>query len=136
MLACTALHPDLKRSTMKIFFADDSEIIRKRLRGLVEELKDVDLVGEAGDVVDALEALRNTEVDVVILDIRMPGGNGMAVLKELMSRNNPPVVIIYTSFAFPQYQQAYLEAGADYFFDKARDGDRLIEAIVRNKHKN
>ena len=114
-----------------------SEVVRKRLKELVGEMENVDLVGEARDAIEALEMLNDLDPDTVILDIRMPGGNGMAIMKELAARKNPPIVIVYTSFAYPQYRQAYLEAGADYFFDKAEDTDALLQVLSlhENNHK-
>jgi DNA-binding NarL/FixJ family response regulator len=74
---------------------------------------------------------------VVIIDIRMPGGGGLPVLKDLKARTPGRVAIILTSFPFPQYREAYLAAGADYFFDKTKDipqmTDKLIELASKNR---
>ena len=119
-----------ERRPMKVFIADDSDVVRKRLRELLDELQNVELVGEARDAGEALTLLSNLHADVIILDIRMPGGNGMAVLEAQKSRLNPPIVIVYTSFPYPQYRKAYLDAGADYLIDKANDSSELLHLIA------
>jgi DNA-binding NarL/FixJ family response regulator len=115
---------------MKVLIADDSALMRERLGALVAEIEGVELVGEAGSAKEALAGIRRLKPDVVILDIRMPGGNGIQVLQEI--RKEPaarPIVIMLTAFPYPQYRQKCLEAGADYFFDKASEFDRVASLL-------
>ena len=116
---------------MKVFIADDSEIVRKRLRELIDEIEHVELIGEASNVTEALDLLKKLEPDIVVLDIRMPGGNGMAVLEELQKRDVLPITIVYTSFAYAQYREAYMRAGANYFLDKAQETDVLLDVLFK-----
>ncbi len=116
---------------MNVFIADDSEIIRTRIGEIITDLDNVNLIGCASNVQEALSLLENLEPDVVILDIRMPDGNGMTILNELISRENIPISIIYTSYPYPQFRKAYLGAGATYFFDKANDTPEMVEIIVQ-----
>lgn len=90
----------------------------------------VAVVGEAADVASAREGIQSTRPDVAIVDIRMPGGSGIDVVRGV-KRGQPggPSFIMYTSFGLPQYKQACAEAGADFFFDKATDGPKLADAI-------
>ena len=64
---------------MKVFIADDSPILRERLDAMLSELPGIKIVGQAGNVADAIETIRALHPDVVILDIRMPGGSGIGV---------------------------------------------------------
>lgn len=114
---------------MNVFIVDDSVLVRKKLREHLGELENLSIVGEAIDAAQALELLESVNTDVVILDIRMPNGNGMKVLKDLKARQKSPLVIIYTSFAYPQYRQAYMKAGADYFFEKGKDVYELMRVL-------
>ncbi len=120
----------IKRAQTRLFIADDSDLVRNRLKEIINEIKNIDLVGEARNANEAIKLLKTLKADIIVIDIRMPGGNGMAVLKDLKAHPNPPIVIVYTSFAYPQYQKAYIDAGADYFFDKAQNTDALLNVIA------
>ena len=114
---------------MKVLIVDDSTLVRERLAGLLSELGNVELVDQAGSGGEALAAMQRSRPDVVILDIRMPGGNGIQLLKAIKSGAASPVVIVFTAFPFPQYRKKCLEAGADFFFDKDTGFERIVEAL-------
>jgi DNA-binding response OmpR family regulator len=65
----------------------------------------------------------------VILDIRMPGGNGIQVLEAIKTSTAAPVVIMLTAFPYPQYRKKCLEVGADYFLDKTTEFERVVEVL-------
>lgn len=115
---------------LKIFIADDSEIVRDRLNELLTEMDGFDIVGWAGDAAQAILEIRRLKPDFVILDIRMPGGDGLAILKDIKTTQPGCDVAILTSYPEQQYRQAYLMAGADYFFDKTKDIPNLTRALV------
>jgi DNA-binding NarL/FixJ family response regulator len=116
---------------LKVFIADDSSLVRERLAALVSDLKGVELVGQAGDAYEALEAIQRLRPDVVILDIRMPGGNGIQMLEAIKKGAAPPVVIMLAAFPYPQYHKKCLEMGADYFFDKSAEFERVVQVLKR-----
>ncbi len=122
---------------LKVYIADDSQLVRDRLKEVFAEKGSMDVIGESGDAEEAMQAIRRLNPDVVILDIRMPGGGGLPVLTDIKSRKPSPVVIVLTSYPQPQYRQAYLGAGADYFFDKIKDIQKLTDVMVElaNKHR-
>lgn len=64
---------------------------------------------------------------MVILDIWMPEESGIEVLQNIKLRERVPIVIILTNYSYPQYRKRCLELGADYFFDKSTELDRMIE---------
>jgi DNA-binding NarL/FixJ family response regulator len=114
---------------LKVLIADDSALLRERMAGLISEIKGVELAGQAGDAQEALESIRRLRPDVVILDIRMPKGNGIGVLVQIKDEPSPPIVIMFTAFPYPQYRRKCLEAGADYFFDKATEFERVTNLL-------
>jgi len=114
---------------LKVFIADDSAPVRERLAALISELEMVQLIGKAENGHDAMEAVRKLRPDVVILDIRMPDGNGFQVLEGIKKNVAAPAVIMLTAFPYPQYRKKCLEAGAECFFDKTTEFDRVAEAL-------
>jgi DNA-binding NarL/FixJ family response regulator len=114
---------------LKVFISDDSATVRERLVTMALDLPEVDVVGQAEDVPGSLDAIRQTRPDVVILDIRMPGGNGIEVLREVKKMAPSPQVIMLTNFAYAQYRQKCEEAGADFFFDKSTEFEKLPQAL-------
>lgn len=115
--------------TLKVLVADDAAMIRRRIIEMLDELEVVELAGEAQETQEALSLLKQEKPDVLILDIRMPGGGGGVVLQAAKAQPEPPVVIVFTSFAYPQYRKRFLAEGADYFIDKGTDLERLREII-------
>jgi YesN/AraC family two-component response regulator len=95
---------------IKVFIADDSFIVRERLVMLVDELSGVEMVGQAEHVAEAISAIRKLQPDVVILDIRMPGGSGIDVLQNIKQAEAAPMVIILTNYPFPGYRQKCMQA--------------------------
>jgi len=114
---------------LKVVIADDSALVRERLAALVSDVEGVEMVGQASNASDAIDISQRLKPDVVILDIRMPGGNGIQVLETIKASETGPVVIMLTAFPYPQYRDKCLKAGADYFFDKATELDSVPEVL-------
>ena len=115
---------------MRLFIADDSEILRSRLVDLVSEIQGIDIVGEAKNCKDALKAVEILNPDVVILDIRMPGEDGMLALEGIKKTKKwNPTVIIFTNYPYLQYRKRCIDAGADFFFYKALEFEKLIDLL-------
>jgi DNA-binding NarL/FixJ family response regulator len=115
---------------LKVYIADDSVVVREKLKEALEETDSIKVVGESGDAVQAITEIRRLDPQVTIIDIRMPGGGGLPVLKDLKSRTPNRIAFILTSFPFPQYREVYLSAGADYFFDKTKDIQQMTEILL------
>lgn len=116
---------------LKVFVADDSALVRERLAELISEIEGVEVVGQAGDAREALEGIQRLRPDAVILDIRMPGNNGIQVLEAIKRSTAAPVVIVLTAFPHPQYRKKCLEAGAEFFFDKATEFEQVAEVLKK-----
>jgi DNA-binding NarL/FixJ family response regulator len=114
---------------LKVFISDDSATVRERLVTMALDLPWVDVVGQAQDVPGTLDGIRQVQPDVVILDIRMPGGSGIEVLREVKEMAQAPQVIMLTNFAYAQYRKKCKEAGADFFFDKSTEFEKLPQAL-------
>ena len=120
---------------MRLFIADDSEMIRTNLVKKLSEIEGIEVVGEAEDSSDAVEAIERLNPDVAILDIRMPKGDGILALQTLKRNNSPLKVIMYTNYPYPQYKSKCLAAGADYFFDKSTEYRELTEVLNQLKQE-
>ncbi len=116
---------------MKVFIADDSSALRERLASMLLDMQDedIEIVGQAQDVQGAIEAIRRTKPEVVILDIRMPGGSGIDVLQSIKKIAPSPVIIMLTNYPYPQYRKKCMDAGADFFFDKSNEFVRIPEVL-------
>ena len=115
---------------LKVFIAEDSVLIRGRLKETLDEQGSIEIIGESGNTKQAITEIRQLNPDVVIIDIRMPGGGGLPILQDIKKGEPNRIAIILTAFPLPQYRQVYMEAGADYFFDKTQDIQKLTDVLV------
>ena len=118
---------------MKILIADDSDIVRERLRAMLSEITELENISQATDVLETLNSYQTMNPEVVILDIRMPGGSGIDVLQQVKKATKPPLVIVLTNYPYPQYRRKCIEAGADFFFDKSTEFDKVTEVLKKLK---
>ena len=121
--------------SMKLFIADDSSVVRERLKAMLSNLEEIEAIGQAQDVGEAINFIEELKPDAVILDIQMPGGSGIEVLKHIKKEQPATVVIILTNYPYSQYRQQCIDAGADFFFDKSLEFEKAIEVckgLARN----
>ena len=133
MILVMAMIPSRSNHKIRIFIADDSLIVRERLVTMLNELAGIEIVGQAENVAEAVSGIRDLQPDVVILDIRMPGGSGIKVLQNIKQAGAGPMVIILTNFPYPGYRQRYLQAGADFFLDKSSEFDHIPYLLEQSK---
>jgi DNA-binding NarL/FixJ family response regulator len=114
---------------MKVFVVDDSVIIRQRLKRVLADELEVQVIGEAGDAQAATIAILEQKPDVVLLDLHLLDGSGIDVLQNLKKEKPGPAVIILTDYPYPEYRQLCLEAGADFFFIKSTEIDLVVPAL-------
>jgi DNA-binding NarL/FixJ family response regulator len=120
---------DTSRAQLRVVIADDSVVIRERLREFLRELQPVAVVAEAGDAAGTIDAITQHAPDVLILDLFMPGGGGIRVLERLRGAPERPVVIIHTNFPDPEYVKACRRLGAEHFLDKSDDPATLMDLL-------
>ena len=116
---------------MKVLIADDSVLWRERLTAMISELPGIQVIGQAENAQNAINSIRILKPDVTILDIRMPGGNGFEVLENIKKDKWHPLMIVLTSYLYPPYKKKCLDSGADYFFDKSTEFQKVIEVLKK-----
>jgi len=115
---------------MKVFLVDDSAIVLEKLAAMISGIGGVEIAGQAMNARDAIQSIIELKPDVVILDIRLNGGgNGMDVLKRIKEEDPPPIVIMLTNYPYPQYRKKCQVLGADYFFDKVADIEKIYDTV-------
>lgn len=114
---------------IKILIADDHTIVRKGLKQIVMETSDMVIAGEAKNGHEVLNMVFKNNYDVVVLDITMPGINGLDVLKQLKSQRPELPVLVLTMHPEEQYAVRVLRAGASGYLTKESASDELITAI-------
>ena len=117
--------------TIRVVLVDDQALIRAGFKAIIDSAPDLDVVGEADDGTDALDVIRTARADVVLMDIRMPGRDGITTTQAIASDDDLAGVrvIVLTTFELDEYVVAAMGAGASGFLDKGVDPDVLLDAI-------
>jgi DNA-binding NarL/FixJ family response regulator len=114
---------------IRVLLADDHDLIRGGLRGLLQATDDVEVIGEAGDGGAAVALARELRPDVVVMDVRMPGMDGIEATKLLAQEPEPPRVLVLTTVDLDEYAYGALRAGAAAFLLKDTAADSLPRAV-------
>ena len=101
--------------TIRVLLADDQPLIRTGFRMILKETGDVDIVGEAQDGASAVRLARELNPDVILMDVRMPGVDGIEATRQIVARDPAARVLILTTFDLDEYAFAALRAGASGF---------------------
>jgi two-component system response regulator DevR len=117
--------------TVSILIVDDHEVVRMGLRTLLERRPGFAVVGEAGTAEEAVRAARQSQPDVVIMDIRLPDGNGVEACREIREEQPDTKVIMLTSYADDEALFGSIMAGASGYLLKQTRGQSLAEAIEK-----
>lgn len=116
---------------IRVVVADDHPVVREGLAGLMEATQDITCIGTAGDGATALELVRRLSPDVLVLDLSMPGRNGVATLSDLRRHELKTRVLVLTSFAERDLVLDAVHAGADGYLLKERQGEEILDGIRR-----
>lgn len=115
---------------VRVFLADDEHLVRTALRAIVSAEPDLTVVGEAGTGADAVAAIRELLPDVVLMDVRMPGLNGIDATAHLVrTLPDPPRILVVTTFENDEYVYDALRAGAQGFLLKRARAEEMVHAI-------
>lgn len=114
---------------IRVVLVDDQTLVRRGIRGLLELVPDIEVVGEASDGADALEVVPRLAPDVLLLDIRMPRLNGIGVLDALRTAGTLPPTLVLTTFDDGDAAYAAIKAGAKGLMLKDVTLDELANAI-------
>lgn len=116
---------------MRVLLVDDHEIVRQGLKALIDAQEDMEVVGEAGTVADAIRRVGFDDPDVVVLDVRLPDGSGVEACRDIRERFPDVHVLMLTSFADEEALLSAIIAGASGYVLKRIKGNELIEGIRR-----
>jgi DNA-binding NarL/FixJ family response regulator len=116
-------------TSRRILIADDHALVRSGIRLLVESLENVEVVAEAGDGLEALALIESHRPDILLLDITLPGLNGLVLLDRIRELPDMPRVIVLSMHSGPEYVARALNAGAAGYLFKDSAFDELAEAL-------
>ncbi len=115
--------------TISVLIADDDALLRHGVRVVLDSAPDIRVVGEAGDGLEAVERCREHTPDVVLMDVRMPGVDGIEATRRITAEHDDVRVLVLTTFRHDDYVWGALRAGASGFLLKRTQPERLIEAV-------
>jgi DNA-binding NarL/FixJ family response regulator len=115
--------------SVRVLIADDQALVRSGFRMILEAREGIEVVGEAGNGVEAVELAQRLEPDVVLMDVRMPVMDGVEATRELLGRGSSSRVIILTTFDLDEYVFEALRAGASGFLLKDVQPGQLVDGI-------
>jgi DNA-binding NarL/FixJ family response regulator len=115
--------------SIRVVLVDDQALVRTGFRMILDETDDIEVVGEAADGALGVDTVARTRPDVVLVDVRMPGMDGIEATRRIRALANPPKVIILTTFDLDEYVFAGLRAGASGFLLKDTLAADLVTAV-------
>jgi DNA-binding NarL/FixJ family response regulator len=114
---------------IEVAVADDQPLVRSGLRMILEAETDVAVVAEASDGAEALEVVEASAPDVLLLDVQMPGLDGLAVMEQIAAASVPTRVLMLTTFDLDEYVYRAMRAGASGFLLKDMPGEDIVSAV-------
>jgi DNA-binding NarL/FixJ family response regulator len=124
----------------RVFIADDVEALRVLWRQLLSEKGDIEVVGDAGDGAEAIEGVKATRPDVLVLDLSMPRVDGLEVIRTLRAEVPETRIVVASGFSAARLAPLALELGASAYFEKGAPVDSLRAAVLTacdgSSHRN
>lgn len=117
------------KDEIKLLLVDDHPVVRDGLRRIQELEPRIQIVGEAGTLLSAVEAARRFSPAIVLMDVRLPDGDGIAACREIKAFLPQAHILFLTSYADNRFVLAAMEAGADGYLLKENDTQRIVDAI-------
>ena len=114
---------------IRVVLADDQQMVRAGFRMVNDTQPDLTVVGEAGDGASAVQLLRRTPADVVLMDVRMPGTDGIEATRQVTALPEAPRVVVLTTFDLDEYVVAAIGAGASGFLLKDAPPEEMLTAV-------
>ncbi|MFI6823480.1 response regulator [Micromonospora sp. NPDC050187] len=118
---------------IRVMLVDDQAVVRTGFRVILEQAGDIEVVAEASNGDAAVDLARRHRPDVICMDVRMPGGDGLTATRRIVGEvtETPPAVLVVTTFDLDEYVFGALESGASGFILKDCEPEELIEAVRR-----
>ncbi len=114
---------------MNVMIVEDSAAIRERLIPMLKDIPGVEITGQAVTMAEAISMVPLLKPDVMILDLRLPDGNGLDVLRFLRHEVAQTRVIVLTNYSYPQYERRAKAAGAYAFLNKAKEFGQVADLV-------
>jgi DNA-binding NarL/FixJ family response regulator len=114
---------------IRVVLVDDQQMVRAGFRMVIDSQPDLTVVGEAGDGAAAVALLRDVRADVVLMDVRMPGTDGIEATRQVTALADPPRIVVLTTFDLDEYVVAAIGAGASGFLLKDAPPEEMLGAI-------
>jgi len=119
-------------AAVRVLVVDDHPVVRDGIRGMLERDERLCVIGEAADGREAVAQARALDPDLVLMDLRMPGGDGVSAIRELRAVDaNRPRILVLTTYDTDRDIHAAIDAGADGYLLKATPRAELIDAVLR-----
>ena len=115
--------------SIRVLLVDDHKIVRQGLRSLIEGITDIEVAAEAENVLDAVKLARETNPDVVVMDIGLPDISGVEATRQIISENPEAKVLALSMHSDQQYAESFLDAGGKGYVCKENAFDELGQAI-------
>jgi len=128
----------VENKMLQVAIVDDSAIIRDRIADRISTIDGTEVAWLAEDLHDSFAAFRKSSADAIILDIQLPSGSGIEFLEHVKQTNKDVVVIMLTNYPINQFRKRCFDSGADYFFDKSTEFDKvfLVLKSLADKSEN
>ena len=120
----------MSNGSLRVVIADDHSVVRQGIRGVLEQIEDLEVIGEAGDGAEALAMVSELSPDVVVLDVNMPEKSGLEVTMELREEAHPARVLILSMHDDPEYVLQAVRSGADVYVLKDVSPAELRDAVA------
>ena len=119
---------------LTVYIVEDSFPVRERLIEAVADVPNARVVGQADAITEALEGVRQVQPRVLIVDVQLRSGSGIRLLKQLRATGNglPELVIVVTNYPTDDYRKASEDCGANHFFDKASEFDKVRDVLLQH----
>lgn len=115
----------------RLLIVDDLPQVREGLKTILDLQEDMEVVGEAINGIEAVTLARTLDLDIMLMDMEMPGMGGIEATRHIKAQPSSPAIIILTIHTEEQYRQSAIEAGADAYIEKSEGIDKVIEAIQK-----
>lgn len=122
----------LQSDRVRLIVVDDHPVVRDGIKGMLDHDGRIEVVGEAGDGVEALAQVRRLDPDLVLMDLRMPGGDGVSAIRALRELSpDRPRILVLTTYDTDRDIHTAIDAGADGYLLKATSRAELVDAVLQ-----